>query len=76
MLFGADKQKAVAEKSDWKLCWLKDLAQEIAEESPGEDTERPPLTSGDASKLNVTMDIRDRLLIARLSLDPNGMATS
>ncbi|KLT45417.1 hypothetical protein CC85DRAFT_282483 [Cutaneotrichosporon oleaginosum] len=64
-VFSVTLKKATAEKSDWKLCWLKSLAQEIAEESPG-----------DASKLTASLDVRDRLLIARLSLDPNDMATS
>ncbi|BEI85504.1 hypothetical protein CcaverHIS002_0509050 [Cutaneotrichosporon cavernicola] len=64
-VFSVTLKKSIAERSDWTLCWLKSLAEEIAEESPGDHT-----------KLNVSLDIRDRLLIARLSLDPNAMATS
>lgn len=32
----ADNQKSEAEASNWRLCWLKDLADEIHEENPSE----------------------------------------
>lgn len=44
---------------------MKELAEEIKEEHPG-----------DASKLKVSLDLRDRLLVARLQLDPAAMADS
>lgn len=31
-----DYQKSEAEASNWSLCWLKDLADEIREENPSE----------------------------------------
>ncbi|RXK40337.1 ubiquitin-conjugation factor E4 B, partial [Tremella mesenterica] len=51
----------IAQQSDWRLCWLKDLADELREEGA------PVLTS---------TGILDRLLISRLSLDPKIMARS
>jgi ubiquitin conjugation factor E4 B len=58
-------QKSIAAATNWKLCLLKDLAEEIQEENPG-----------DPSKLKVNVELRDRLLVARLQLDPSSMATS
>ncbi|WWD03129.1 hypothetical protein V865_001176 [Kwoniella europaea PYCC6329] len=49
------KQKAI--ESDWRLCWLKGLEEELIEEK-------------------TTIDLSDRLLIARLSLDTESMTSS
>nr|XP_019011039.1 ubiquitin-conjugation factor E4 B [Kwoniella pini CBS 10737]OCF49820.1 ubiquitin-conjugation factor E4 B [Kwoniella pini CBS 10737] len=56
-----DRQKA--QESDWSLCWLKGLAEELIEENCPQP-------------LETTVDMADRLLIARLSLDPASMASS
>ncbi|KAL1411414.1 Ubiquitin conjugation factor E4 [Vanrija albida] len=64
-VFSVTLKKSEAEASNWKLCWLKDLEGEIKEENPG-----------NPGALNVNLALRDRLLIARLSLDPTSMATS
>ncbi|WOO81182.1 Ubiquitin conjugation factor E4 [Vanrija pseudolonga] len=64
-VFSVTLKRSEAEASNWKLCWLKDLEGEIKEENPG-----------NPAALNVNLALRDRLLIARLSLDPSTMATS
>ncbi|KAE9400507.1 hypothetical protein BT96DRAFT_965352 [Gymnopus androsaceus JB14] len=55
-------EKSVAEASGHDLVWLKPLADEIQSESPGQPLPR----------LNV--DLLDRLLIARLEIDPQTMS--
>ncbi|KAI0697911.1 ubiquitin conjugation factor E4 [Cytidiella melzeri] len=55
--------KEKAEKSAWDIVWLKHLATELQSESP--DVSSP---------LRLNVEIIDRLLIARLELDPQGMS--
>ncbi|OCF74479.1 ubiquitin-conjugation factor E4 B [Kwoniella mangroviensis CBS 8886] len=55
------KQKAI--ESDWRLCWLKGLEEELIEENHPQP-------------LETTIDLSDRLLIARLSLDTESMTSS
>jgi ubiquitin conjugation factor E4 B len=74
-------QKEKAEKSAWEIVWLKHLAEELQSENSGmliglifygvflscyvEDSQ---------SALSLNVDIIDRLLIARLELDPQSMS--
>ncbi|KAF9267408.1 ubiquitin conjugation factor E4 [Marasmius fiardii PR-910] len=58
----ATLQKDVAEKTSYDIVWLKQLAEEILAEEPGRSLPR----------LNV--DLIDRLLIARLEIDPQNMS--
>ncbi|KAI0346029.1 hypothetical protein BDW22DRAFT_1353692 [Trametopsis cervina] len=62
-IFNVTLNKEVAEKSAWEVVWLKHLAAELQSES-----QDPP------SPTRLTVDIADRLLIARLELDPQGMS--
>ncbi|GJE98441.1 Ubiquitin conjugation factor E4 [Phanerochaete sordida] len=52
-----------AEKTGWEVVWLKSLAAELESEAP--DAPKP---------IRLHSDIIDRLLIARLELDPQGMS--
>ncbi|CAD6576435.1 MAG: hypothetical protein TREMPRED_001677 [Tremellales sp. Tagirdzhanova-0007] len=58
-------QKGAAQESDWRMCWLKGLQEEIE----ADEAERP-------KPLSTTLDLSDRLLIARLTLDPTAMENS
>ncbi|KAG7088410.1 hypothetical protein E1B28_012407 [Marasmius oreades] len=61
-VFKATLDKSVGEQSGYDTVWLKELGEEILAEEPG----RPlPRLSG---------DIIDRLLIARLEIDPQNMS--
>ncbi|ESK87147.1 ubiquitin fusion degradation protein [Moniliophthora roreri MCA 2997] len=58
-VFKATLEKAVAEKSGYDIVWLKPLADEI---------------SSEGGSLRLTEDSIDRLLIARLEIDPQNMS--
>ncbi|KAK1924344.1 ubiquitin elongating factor core-domain-containing protein [Papiliotrema laurentii] len=60
-VFSASLNRSQAEASEWRLCWLKDLEQELRDEGV---------------KAVATPDLCDRILIARLSLDPEALAHS
>ncbi|OCF33004.1 ubiquitin-conjugation factor E4 B [Kwoniella heveanensis BCC8398] len=62
-VFSVTLEKRDAELSDWRLCWLKDLEDELVQE-------------GQSRPLRTTIDLVDRLLIARLSLDLDAMSNS
>ncbi|ODO06452.1 ubiquitin-conjugation factor E4 B [Cryptococcus wingfieldii CBS 7118] len=62
-VFAVTLSRSKAQDSDWSICWLKDLEEELKEENYPQ-----PLAT--------TPDLIDRLLIARLSLDPAVMAKS
>nr|XP_019046475.1 ubiquitin-conjugation factor E4 B [Kwoniella bestiolae CBS 10118]OCF25405.1 ubiquitin-conjugation factor E4 B [Kwoniella bestiolae CBS 10118] len=62
-IFSVTLSKEKANESDWTLCWLKGLEEELIEENQPQP-------------LNTTIDLADRLLIARLSLDTESMASS
>ncbi|KAK4689997.1 ubiquitin conjugation factor E4 B, partial [Tremellales sp. Uapishka_1] len=64
-VFSVALDRGKAQASDWRLCWLKELEGELKAEMP----DHPP-------PFKTTSDISDRLLIARLSLDPTIMASS
>ena len=49
----ADKQRDEAERTDWRLCWLKELAEELK----GEGVD------------GISPEVADRLLIARLQME-------
>lgn len=54
-------QRSAAERSEWRACWLKELESELKEEK---------------LEARTKIDMADRLLIARLSLDTAAMAQS
>ncbi|EEB99325.1 hypothetical protein MPER_01016, partial [Moniliophthora perniciosa FA553] len=58
-VFKATLEKTVAEKSGYDIVWLKPLADEI---------------SSEGGSLRLTEDSIDRLLIARLEVDPQNMS--
>ncbi|KAI0789740.1 ubiquitin elongating factor core-domain-containing protein [Abortiporus biennis] len=62
-IFNVTLSKDIAEKSGWEVVWLKELAQEMETEAP--NGPKPPLLSG---------EVADRLLIARLEIDPQAMS--
>nr|XP_018262826.1 ubiquitin-conjugation factor E4 B [Kwoniella dejecticola CBS 10117]OBR84984.1 ubiquitin-conjugation factor E4 B [Kwoniella dejecticola CBS 10117] len=62
-VFSVTLSKRKAQESDWALCWLKGLTEELREE-------------GHPQPLETGIDLADRLLIARLSLDTATMASS
>ncbi|KAH9947558.1 ubiquitin elongating factor core-domain-containing protein [Amylocystis lapponica] len=62
-VFNVTLDKDVAEKSAWEVVWLKTLATDLEAEDP--NLSKPIRLSG---------DIADRLLIARLELDPQSMS--
>nr|KIR85337.1 ubiquitin-conjugation factor E4 B [Cryptococcus tetragattii IND107] len=62
-IFAITLNKQKAQETDWSLCWLKDLEQELNEENY-------------PSPLKTDIELADRLLIARLSMDPTLMAQS
>ncbi|ODN80543.1 hypothetical protein, variant 2 [Cryptococcus amylolentus CBS 6039] len=62
-VFAVTLSRSKAQDSDWSICWLKDLEEELKEENHPQ-----PLAT--------TPDLIDRLLIARLSIDPAVMAKS
>jgi len=73
-------QKGKAQESAWRLCWLKGLQLEMQEEQAGELACRLSVTFtttvDNSLPLRTMLDMSDRLLIARLSLDPVAMANS
>ncbi|THH28275.1 hypothetical protein EUX98_g5915 [Antrodiella citrinella] len=62
-VFNVTLDKAAAERSGWEVVWLKELAEELAEES-----------SGGPRPVPTTAEIADRLLISRLELDSQSMS--
>ncbi|WWC89190.1 uncharacterized protein L201_004108 [Kwoniella dendrophila CBS 6074] len=62
-IFSVTLSKQIAEEKNWNLCWLKGLQEELTEEN-------------NPQPLQTTIELADRLLIARLSLDTAAMATS
>ncbi|KAK1229888.1 Ubiquitin conjugation factor E4 [Marasmius sp. AFHP31] len=61
-VFKATLERAVAEQSSYEIVWLKQLAEEIQAEEPDRPTPR------------LNGDLVDRLLIARLEIDPQNMS--
>ncbi|KAI0071497.1 ubiquitin conjugation factor E4 [Panus rudis PR-1116 ss-1] len=62
-IFNVTLSKDVAEKSAWEVVWLKHLAEELESENPA--APKP---------IRLSADVADRLLIARLELDPQTMS--
>ncbi|CDZ97514.1 Ubiquitin fusion degradation protein-2 [Phaffia rhodozyma] len=58
-IFGITLDRDRAEAVDWTICWLKELSEELSSEGQSHGRSNPSLA--------------DRILIARLSLDPNSM---
>lgn len=80
-------QKEVAEGGAWEMVWLKGLASELESEDPGArfvaslssrmNTNFRTYRSGSTvtqKPLRLTADLSDRLLIARLEIDPQAMS--
>ncbi|KAF9644135.1 hypothetical protein BDM02DRAFT_3272627 [Thelephora ganbajun] len=62
-VFNVTLDKEVAEGSRWEIVWLKGLALELEFDDPA--IQKPP---------PLTADLADRLLIARLEIDPQAMS--
>ncbi|KAG6812561.1 hypothetical protein H0H92_002213 [Tricholoma furcatifolium] len=76
-IFKATLERSVAEKSGYETVWLKYLKQELELEGRRMhfcllDTE-PYLFLGFAENVPLNVDLADRILIARLELDPRSM---
>ena len=74
-------QKEAAESSGWDLVWLKNLAIELASEDNSKSIFSPCLPfakfdvpSAVQKPIRLTIDAADRVLIARLELDAQGMS--
>lgn len=69
-------QQTVAEQSGYEVVWLKSLAEELQSEQPGEYHDIVSFADNLMTiegVLRLTSDMIDRLLIARLELDPQSM---